>query len=40
MGAEDRWRWKGREPNGGDDESDPPCRCKFCKKQGIIRIGH
>lgn len=36
MGAEDRWRWCGAEPDG----SKPPCRCKFCKEQGVIRIGH
>jgi len=41
MGAEDRWRWCGAEPNGdGDDRSPPPCRCKYCKEQGVIRIGH
>jgi len=34
MGAEDRWRWKGR------DGSDPPCRCAGCKEQGIIKIDH
>lgn len=38
MGAEDRWRW-----SGGPDmkqRTDPPCRCKHCKKQGVIRINH
>jgi len=35
MGAEDRWRWKADE-----DGSPPPCRCKHCKEQGIVRIGH
>ena len=41
MGAEDRYRWSGSEPSGeSDDRSDPPCRCKFCKEQGLLRIGH
>lgn len=41
MGAEDRWRWHGAEPDGeGDTRSPAPCRCKFCKEQGVIRIGH
>lgn len=41
MGAEDRWRWSGSEPGGGlDCQSSPPCRCKFCKEAGVIRIGH
>lgn len=41
MGAEDRWRWCGAEPNGElNDRSPAPCRCKFCKEQGVIRIGH
>ena len=41
MGAEDRWRWTGSEPSGGPgDRSNPPCRCKFCKDAGLIRIGH
>jgi len=41
MGAEDRWRWHGAKEDGSPDpESSPPCRCKFCKKQGVIRIGH
>jgi len=41
MGAEDRWRWHGAAPDGKpDDRSDPPCRCSFCKEQGIIRIAH
>ena len=41
MGAEDRWRWCGAEPNGErNDRSNPPCRCRFCKERGIIRIGH
>jgi hypothetical protein len=41
MGAEDRWRWHGSEPNGEpSDHSPAPCRCKFCKEQGIIRIAH
>ncbi len=44
MGAEDRWRWKGMTypdgKNAAGVEVDPPCRCEFCKKRGIIRIGH
>jgi hypothetical protein len=35
MGAEDRWRWCADGP-----ETKPPCRCKHCKEQGMIRIGH
>jgi hypothetical protein len=34
MGADDRWRWK------GDGDGKPPCRCKHCREQGVIRIGH
>ena len=41
MGAEDRWRWHGAGPNGEpDDRSPAPCRCKYCKEQGVIRIAH
>ncbi len=41
MGAEDRWRWHGQEPDGKpENNSPPPCRCKYCKEQGVIRIGH
>jgi hypothetical protein len=40
MGAEDRWRWKGAQEGNADSPSDPPCRCKHCKEQGMIRIGH
>jgi hypothetical protein len=44
MGAEDRWRWKGLHYPDGENaaaiETDPPCRCEFCKRDGIIRIGH
>jgi len=41
MGAEDRWRWHGAEPNGDSSDNSPaPCRCKFCKEQGVIRIAH
>lgn len=41
MGAEDRWRWHGAMPNGeAGDHSEAPCRCKFCKEQGLIRIAH
>lgn len=41
MGAEERWRWRGAAPGGArNDESNPPCRCKHCKEQGVLRIGH
>lgn len=42
MGAEDRWRWKGAYENGeyGDEQAPYPCRCKFCKEQGVLRIAH
>ncbi len=41
MGAEDRWRWHGAEPDGEPTYHSPaPCRCKFCKKDGLIRIAH
>ena len=35
MGAEDRWRW-----HGDGQGEPPPCRCQFCRKHGLIRIGH
>ena len=35
MGANDRWRWKGE-----TEEHSPPCRCKHCKDQGVVRISH
>ncbi len=34
MGAEDRYRWRGRE------DSKAPCRCEHCEKLGIVRIDH
>lgn len=41
MGAEDRWRWKGADPDGAPgSDSPPPCRCKHCKAAGLVRIGH
>lgn len=40
MGAEDRWRWHGTEDGDTEKRTDPPCRCKHCKAQGVIRIGH
>ncbi len=42
MGAEDRWRWHGAEPNGKPSYNNypAPCRCKYCKEQGMIRICH
>jgi hypothetical protein len=41
MGAEDRWRWHGSNEDGSPNDHAPaPCRCKHCKAQGKIRIGH
>ncbi len=41
MGADDEYRWHGAEPDGKpENRSKPPCRCKFCKEQGLIRIAH
>jgi hypothetical protein len=41
MGAEDRWRWHGCvDGNPRSEQTDPPCRCPECKKQGIVRIDH
>jgi len=43
MGAEDRWRWHGANEDGSTNDSGnipAPCRCKHCKAQGKIRIGH
>ena len=39
MGAEDRYRWHGKNEDESS-ETSAPCRCKFCKEQGIIRIDH
>jgi hypothetical protein len=39
MGAEDRWRWRAADDDNGD-QVDPPCRCKHCKEQGVVRINH
>ncbi len=39
MGAEDSWRWHGK-TDDGETNTEPPCRCKHCKEQGLIRIGH
>jgi len=38
MGAFDDWRWSGVDDNG--NKTSPPCRCKHCKNQGLIRINH
>lgn len=35
MAAEERWRWRGKEP--GDLAQ---CRCDGCRKCGFIRINH
>ena len=41
MGADDRWRWHGSEPSSEPNSHSPaPCRCKFCKEQGMVRIAH
>ena len=40
MGAEDRWRWHGTVNGSGDERTDPPCRCEYCKKFGLVRINH
>ena len=41
MGADDEYRWHGAEPDGKPEtRSKPPCRCKYCKEQGLIRIAH
>lgn len=41
MGAQDRYRWTGSGATGDrNTDSEPPCRCVHCKKQGKIRIGH
>lgn len=41
MGGDDRYRWRGAEPDGKpENSSEPPCRCKYCKEQGLIRIAH
>lgn len=39
MGAEDRWRWKGT-TDDGKGETPPPCRCKHCRKVGVVRVNH
>lgn len=35
MGAEDRWRWRGKE-----DDSRPPCHCEDCETSGKVHIFH
>ena len=40
MGAEDSWRWHGTKEGDSNERTEPPCRCKYCKEQGVIRIGH
>lgn len=39
MGAEDSWRWSSFDDNGNHSNSYP-CRCKHCKKAGIVSINH
>lgn len=38
MGAEDRWRWRGAEDDGGSREA--PCDCKHCEEAGLWQINH
>lgn len=38
MGAQDYWRLCAHGPDG--EQTPPPCRCKHCKAQGIVRIDH
>ena len=41
MGADDEWRWHGAGEDGEQESrSAAPCRCKFCKEQGVLRIAH
>ena len=40
MGAEDRSRWCGTKDGHTDNQTPPPCRCEYCKAQGVVRIGH
>lgn len=40
MGAEDRYRWHSHKDNEEEDYEQVPCRCIFCKEQGILRINH
>ncbi len=40
MGAEDRWRWCGSKTGDSLETTPPPCRCKHCKDQGVVRINH
>ena len=40
MGAEDRYRWHGSKTGAPDEQIDPPCRCPYCKEQGVVRIAH
>ncbi|MCK5019696.1 MAG: hypothetical protein KAS32_21740 [Candidatus Peribacteraceae bacterium] len=50
MGADERWRWHGKvysdnfDPENADfsliDKGDAPCRCKYCKELGLIKICH
>lgn len=40
MGAEDRWRWRSSELDEDGERLPAPCRCKACKKLGLVRIDH
>lgn len=36
MGGYERFRWY----SGSDEYNDVPCRCKYCKEAGMLRIAH
>lgn len=36
MGADDRYRWR----SGNEDYHEVPCRCEYCKRDGLLRIAH
>ena len=43
MGAEERYRWHGNDAATRDDRgesTEPPCRCLYCRQQGVLRISH
>lgn len=40
MGADEIWRWRAIDPTDHSKESPPPCRCKTCTDQGVVRIFH
>lgn len=40
MGAEDRYRWGGKQDEETQEQTPAPCRCEDCKKHGQIIISH